>query len=513
MTSTQFHTFPNSYPDIRHHLKPDTQKAKDKNENITVTETDIELSPIDHTSTPIATKTTSINVHPQLHKSPSPIQDTTQQNVDFTQSFDSLSRSSTDRINTIDDDDLEYPDGGFTAWRVVLGSFFGLFTVFGLINSLGAVQAYIATNQLATKSDSQVSWIFSVFLFLCYLLAGQVGPIFDAYGPYQLTMIGTVFITVGLMTTSLCSQYYQFFLSFSLCTAFGLAMLMTPEIGIVTEHFKKKRGMAIGLSSMGGSVGGVIFPMMLRKLYSTVGFGWALRILGFVCCASAVTSILLIKPRLERTGSNGALFQFSLSRLIDFKSLKDMRFTWLILANFCGELGVMNGLTFFTSYALAQGKSTSLSYALLAVLNSTGIFGRWIPGILADKYFGRFNTLTFTTLMAFVTIFSIWLPFGHRTSGLIVFALLHGFFNGAILSLGPVCCGQICKTREYGTRYGTMFLFASFACLLGVPLSGALIKGTNYNHLVIFNGCLYVGTTVCLVFSRYCAVGFRWCKW
>lgn len=407
MTSTQFHTFPNSYPDIRHHLKPDTQKAKDKNENITVTETDIELSPIDHTSTPIATKTTSINVHPQLHKSPSPIQDTTQQNVDFTQSFDSLSRSSTDRINTIDDDDLEYPDGGFTAWRVVLGSFFGLFTVFGLINSLGAVQAYIATNQLATKSDSQVSWIFSVFLFLCYLLAGQVGPIFDAYGPYQLTMIGTVFITVGLMTTSLCSQYYQFFLSFLYAQLLVSQMPATPEIGIVTEHFKKARNGHRTLLNgrkrrrrhlpndaqktilhrwirLGFAHLGLCLLCVRRHFYPSYQASFGKN--GFQRCA---VPVLLIQAYRLQVTQRYALHLAHSSKLL-----------WRARSHERSHL--------FTSYALAQGKSTSLSYALLAVLNSTGIFGRWIPGILADKYFGRFNTLTFTTLMAFVTIF----PYG-----------------------------------------------------------------------------------------------------
>lgn len=61
-----------------------------------------------------------------------------------------------------DYDDSEYPEGGWEAWKVVLGSFFGLLAVFGLLNSLGAIQAYISLHQLSFKSESQVSWIFSV---------------------------------------------------------------------------------------------------------------------------------------------------------------------------------------------------------------------------------------------------------------------------------------------------------------------------------------------------------------
>ena len=38
------------------------------------------------------------------------------------------------------DNDREFPDGGLRAWSVVFGSFMGLIPVFGVINSLGAIE-------------------------------------------------------------------------------------------------------------------------------------------------------------------------------------------------------------------------------------------------------------------------------------------------------------------------------------------------------------------------------------
>ena len=75
--------------------------------------------------------------------------------------------------NSLELEDSEpFPEGGWMAWRVVLGSFFGLIAVLGFINSIGAVQAYISIHQLENMSESQVSWIFSVLIFLCYVLSG-----------------------------------------------------------------------------------------------------------------------------------------------------------------------------------------------------------------------------------------------------------------------------------------------------------------------------------------------------
>lgn len=110
-----------------------------------------------------------------------------------------------------EDDDIEYPDDGLEAWKVVFGSFLGLVCVLGLNNSIGAIHPYINVHQLVDKSEIQVSLIFSVYLFLSTLLAGLVGPIYDAYGPRYLIIAGTVLLTFGLFMTSLSNAYYQFF--------------------------------------------------------------------------------------------------------------------------------------------------------------------------------------------------------------------------------------------------------------------------------------------------------------
>ncbi|KAF5099492.1 hypothetical protein D0Z00_001624 [Geotrichum galactomycetum] len=416
------------------------------------------------------------------------------------------SDSSSSSISRVYQEDSEiFPEGGLTAWRVVLGSFFGLIAVLGLMNSIGAVQAYISTHQLENMSESQISWIFSVLIFLCYLLSGFSGPVFDAFGPYHLSILGTGFYIFGIMMVSVSTTYYQFFLSLGVCCGIGLGMLMTPLVAIVGHWFNYKRGTALGAATIGGSLGGVVFPMVLRSLYASVGFAWAIRAVGFFCLSVLTLAIVLMKPRLECTP-----FQFKVGNIIDFKSLTDWRFVWLTLANFLGELALVNGVTFLTSYALRQGMTETLSYTLLTLLNTMGMLGRWLPGVMADRV-GRFNTLIFNCVMAAITIFAIWLPFGHSTVGLIIFSILHGFCNGAVASLAPVCCGQICKAQDYGKRYGIMFFCTSFGVLVGMPLSSALIKPGpgGYNNLIILNGALYICTTFALILSRYCIVGVK----
>lgn len=103
---------------------------------------------------------------------------------------------------TLDEEEY-YPEGGLQGWLVTFGSFCGMFTVFGLINSSGVFEAYFKANQLAGYSDSQIGWVFSLYLFLVFFIGIQVGPIFDQYGTRVLVAVGSIFIVTSLMLLSI----------------------------------------------------------------------------------------------------------------------------------------------------------------------------------------------------------------------------------------------------------------------------------------------------------------------
>ena len=92
-----------------------------------------------------------------------------------------------------------YPEGGLRAWLVVFGSFSGMFACFGLMNTVGTIEAYVSTHQLADYDPSAVGWLFSTYIFFSFFCGLQVGPIFDAKGPRLLIFLGSVFIVAGTL--------------------------------------------------------------------------------------------------------------------------------------------------------------------------------------------------------------------------------------------------------------------------------------------------------------------------
>ena len=103
------------------------------------------------------------------------------------------------------------PDGGFQAWLLVLGSFCAQGVTFGLINTAAVFESYFKANQLKDYSNSEIGWIFSLYLFLVFFVGVQVGPVFDRHGPRLLLAGGSVCVVSSLMLLSISkSKWPQF---------------------------------------------------------------------------------------------------------------------------------------------------------------------------------------------------------------------------------------------------------------------------------------------------------------
>ncbi|KAK5141558.1 hypothetical protein LTR04_002552, partial [Oleoguttula sp. CCFEE 6159] len=396
-----------------------------------------------------------------------------------------------DKSNAADDETKEavpYPEGGLQGWLVVLGSFCGMLAAFGLMNSVGTFQAYLSTHQLAAYSESQIGWIFSVYVFLAFFCGIQIGPVFDAKGPRLLVLVGSVLLV---------AKYWHFMLVFGLVGGCGTSLIFTPAISSIGHFFLATRANATGIAAAGGSVGGVIFPLMLQSLFPKVGFGWATRIMGFIVLFLCVLANLLIRTRLPRKPGG--------SVLPDFKIFRDPAFALTTVGVFFLEWGLFIPITYLTSYASSSGAMTpTFAYQLIAIFNAGSSFGRWAPGWLADRL-GRFNTMVLTVAMCAASTLVLWLPatvitvrpvFSSTTVvGLtIAYAILFGFASGSNISLTPVCVGQMCETEEYGRYYATCYTIVSFGTLTGISIAGALIAacGGGYWGVVVFTGLCYV---------------------
>lgn len=238
------------------------------------------------------------------------------------------------------------PDGGRVAWSQVLAAHLVVFNTWGFVISYGIFQPYYV-KELGLDA-SAISWIGSVQICLIVLVGVFSGRMFDAgYGKTML-VAGAVTQLVGIFTTSVSHEYWQFFLSQGLCQGIGCGLVFAPTIANVSSYFVKKRTMAISLGACGGGTGGIVFPLMARQLLPHISFGWTLRAMGLVELVSYIIVLLLVRTRLPPRRSGP---------LVELAAFKELPFSFFAMGMFFTLWA-----TFFTYFYVSRFKDYYLHF-------------------------------------------------------------------------------------------------------------------------------------------------------
>ncbi|GMF99410.1 hypothetical protein B5S30_g3102 [[Candida] boidinii] len=433
--------------------------------------------------------------------------------------FSSGTIRTTRAFNFDEEDPITYPEGGKEANLVVLGAFLALLPSWGIANSTGVIQTYIAENQLSDVPTSTISWIFSIYLFLMLGSCVVSGTYFDRNGARLPLVLGSIMLVGGILGMGNSTKVYQFILSFSVLCGFGSGILMSPVIGAISHYFKKNRATANGIATNGGSVGGVIFPLMLRKLYTQVGFMWSMRILALLCGVCLALSFFLVKERkfenvaYKELNTRKETIRYYLLESFDFKSLrKDIIFVFVCIGCIFAELNIVISCTYFSFVCIKTGFTQDEAFLFVTVMNAVAIVGRTLISYIADKWTGRFNILLVALLLMAVFELVIWLPFKRYTAAVYVFCCFYGFFYGAGLSLLPTICGQVSKTSEFGRRYSTMYAIVGVSILCLLPASAAILgDGLDESRIVgfiIFSALMSIVSMFAYFIARYLCMGY-----
>ncbi|CCL98733.1 uncharacterized protein FIBRA_00738 [Fibroporia radiculosa] len=402
----------------------------------------------------------------------------------------------------------EPPDGGIRAWSTVAGAWMVQFSTFGFVipfpcsrlsshtvsvdtsvhlaSTKTIIQPNFSPNKPlptsgAVPAQSNVdtlilsparSWIGSLQLCLMYAPGVLVGRAFDAGYFHHLEIFGSLLYVFCIFMLSLAKpqQYYQVFLSQAVGMGIGLGMTFLPSLSIVSQHFKKRRALAIGIVVSGSSAGGIVFPIMLNYLFlsSRVNFATAVRASGAV-----VGGLLLVGNCLMRTRP---LVKSGTARVkwVEMKdTIWDGAYLWSIAGAFFTSLGVYVPLFYLQLFASDHGVDARITTYCLAIMNAGSILGRLIPPFLADRL-GVYNMLLPSIFMCAALIFSM---FGATTSaGVILVGLLFGFSSGAYISLIPSLLVSLCNNMgELGIKMGCAYTVVAVAMLTGNPIAGALL--------------------------------------
>ncbi|PYI15124.1 MFS general substrate transporter [Aspergillus violaceofuscus CBS 115571] len=407
------------------------------------------------------------------------------------------------------------PDGGLAAWSVVFGAWCAMFCSFGWINSIGTFQTYYATTLLPQYAPSTIAWIPSLEVFFMFFMGPTVGYLSDTHGTRPVILAGSALHIIGLLMTSLATQYYQILLAQGVCSAMGICAIFQPAMSVIPSWFRRRRGAAYGIIASGSSVGGIVFPIMTRRLVVQVGFGWAMRVAAFLILGLLGVMCLTIRDRSARRGremerGNGGEDpkRKKVDREALFRPWREVKMRFLVAGFVLLTFGVYIPTNFVETAAIQSGMRLELAQYVVPMLNAGSLLGRMAAGFLSDKV-GVYNIFLLVCTITGILILGLWIPATTDATN-IAFAVLYGVTSGAYFSLPPALVAKLAPLPEIGYWTGVLYLFSSIGGLTTNPIAGAILAQDNgsYTGMKIFSGLLLLAGTMLVLVTRIRQTGW-----
>ncbi|KAJ1323507.1 MFS transporter MCT family solute carrier family 16 (monocarboxylic acid transporters) member 10 [Microdochium nivale] len=405
------------------------------------------------------------------------------------------------------------PKTTLRAWLALSGAAVTLFCTVGFLNAFGVFQQYYSTF-LPGRSSSDISWIGSLSIFLLYGISPFGGVIVDKIGPTLPLCVGSVGLVISLFMTSLCTQYWQLILAQAILLGISASLVFCPPLGVVMRHMPHRRGLAMGLTIGGSSIGGIIWPIMLQRLLNDdgVSFGWTIRAIAFTMIPLLSFACVTVREPIRQapapapsppTIANEAEIAVSAEKGDEpdrFAFVKTPTYILLVLGLALTYLGLFTPLFYISKYAIAQGLPTSTAFYLLSAVNASSFFGRVVPGHLADTV-GHFNLIILFTLASGIVGFT-WTE-ATTLAGIVIWSLAYGFTSGAVMALQGACAGKLAPLQAQGIAVGVLMGCLSLAALVGTPISGQILSHSGYLALSAWTGATLVAGAAILSVARF----------
>ena len=139
--------------------------------------------------------------------------------------------------------------------------------------------------------------------------------------------------------------------------------MFVPSLAVIPAYFNTRIGLAMGLAASGSSFGGVIYPIVFYRLIDQIGFGWSVRVLGFIALVTCLLPIFVLKQRIKPAKARA---------LIDWSAFVDGPFIIFTIGAVIGFIGLYVYLFYQSYYALAARiTDANLAFYLVPILNAS----------------------------------------------------------------------------------------------------------------------------------------------
>jgi OFA family oxalate/formate antiporter-like MFS transporter len=337
-----------------------------------------------------------------------------------------------------------------------------------------------------TRSQTSNAFTIAVAVFaLTFIAAGHLQ---DKFGPFWISIIGGVLVSLGFFLCSYTSSLAWLYVCFGVIGGLGNGFGYSTPIPVMAKWFPDKRGLAVGLAVGGYGAGSAIFgPLASKLLIPTYGWRPTFMILGGLFFVMTIAGSFFMRnppagyhparwqPSPSNSKNAAGTRHFTPAEVLRTRSFY---FMWLAYA-----LGASAGLMVISQlvpFAKSQGIASDLLATLTLVVAAAGnAGGRILSGWVSD-HLGRLNVLRLMIGLSIVAMPLLYMT-GSNATMLYVMVFIVYWCYGTQLSVNASTTSDFWGTKNAGINYGLLFTAWGVAGIIGPRIAGQMFdKFNNY---------------------------------
>ncbi|GMK59453.1 hypothetical protein CspeluHIS016_0800590 [Cutaneotrichosporon spelunceum] len=426
-------------------------------------------------------------------RNPSPAEAAAEAAIPETEAEKGISHASDEDVKELES--AQFVEPGWEGWLNVVGSVAINMICYGMTQSFGVFQQYYEKELLPGESAMAISWVGAINSALCPMLGCISGPLFDSGYLKHLLVAGGGLYVLGLMMASISNEYYQILLAHGICVGIGMGTMFSPSVATLSHHFARSRhrNLVFGFQACGSAVAGIYLPIMLNYMMPAIGFGWTMRVLGFMVLVFTTIGFFslstTVPPRKKLA-------------ILSPEVYRNRPYSVFLTGACFASLAIYSPFTFGVTYATSRGVPLGIANYAPAISNGVSIIGRIVPLILARRT-GPLNVLMVCAVMSGVS--QMFWTLSTSTAGILTYLGMYGMVSGGYgASLNPSAASFAPHVNQAGLYLGMCFFTTSWSWLAGAPIIATLIDHyPSYLPASLFGGCVLITGAAFIILSRF----------
>ncbi|QGN55837.1 MFS transporter [Novosphingobium sp. Gsoil 351] len=308
-------------------------------------------------------------------------------------------------------------------------------------------------------------------------LAPLAGRAIDRGSVRRLMLLACAMLAAGFLALSKAGALWQVWTIYSVLLAPANVLLgQLSSAALITRWFGPRRGRAMGISTLGTSLGGFVFPVALAA--GTAAFGWRTAAALVGCGAALAVAAIVALAIVDRPADVGLPGEDSYAptgleiadEALSASAILAMPAFWIITfgvgIKLATYLGLVNNLA---AYGRDLGVGEVAAAGLVSVLSVTSMAGKLGFGWLAERSPLKwlFAGALGLTILAFAGLIA-----ARGYPSLLAACLLLGLATGGMLPLWGLIVAQVFGQASFGRALGLTNLIMVPLTATASPLAG-----------------------------------------